>query len=874
MTARLWRHDSASVHFNRRGRCGSRLACRWLPYLLQWDNVKNFLRVGFLFSVAFSIAAISGEVFAQEASVSVQPPASTGPAHAMYEALNALHVNSDEVYSVRDFDLRHDAVHLTFVQGQIAFLQPFQGKITGAVFSGRGKLLTVPRDPTEKASAAHFLGTPVIDEDFTGIYIRFDDDTAAEILARLHDANIAPEKDAGISEEWDTTVATLSPWHSLRILTDLLSEHPMPYFYAAVLGSKTGPFDALVDERRAEQVVLGQPKTVDGGMSYDFWTSFARPHTTEPAAPFVPERYALDTTVQPDLELSGTATLTLHAARAGERVVPLELSKFLRVDSVSDDAGHPLEFFQSEPGIRQEIAVRGDDALTVILPQAPAAGDTVRLRATYRGHVITQAAPGVFVVGEHGSWYPHISGVDAFAMFDLSFKWPHTVELVATGEKLDEKENGDWREAHWRSDKPIFVAGFNLGAYRVFNVDSAGLKIDLFANAQLDQALQPTLRAPIVQTPFPSTSVNGNVVKVLTEKLPTVNVSPDATVVINKLGDEIGQATQFFSRYGGPFPYKQLEVSQIPGNFGQGWPGLIYLPTFSFLSREAQRRLGLNVAHQDHFTEIVPYHEVAHQWWGNLVVWHSYRDQWICEGLANYISLLFADSRKDSDHALNIWLERYRDSLLSKVPGKDVNIDSSGPLTLGFRLNSSVNPKGYEEVVYAKATWVFHMLHMMLRDPQAKDPDARFVALLRGLAESHRDAALTTEDLQSAVEKVMLPSMDLEGGHSMDWFFDQYVRGTGIPQYKVDFTVQHGASADQYVVKGVLHQANVPGDFLASVPLYASYAGGKPILLGHVATSGADTPFRFTTHVSPKHILIDPELTLLSQTDRGTEQVH
>ena len=59
------------------------------------------------------------------------------------------------------------------------------------------------------------------------------------------------------------------------------------------------------------------------------------------------------------------------------------------------------------------------------------------------------------------------------------------------------------------------------------------------------------------------------------------------------------------------------------------------------------------MAHQDHFTEIVPYHEVAHQWWGNLVTWHSYRDQWICEGLANYISLLFADSRKDSDHALN-----------------------------------------------------------------------------------------------------------------------------------------------------------------------------------------------------------------------------
>jgi hypothetical protein len=865
MTARSWRYESASLHFNRTSRRLSSLACRWLPYLLQWDNVKNFLRVTFLIALA---AASSG---ASAQSAPGQQPLS---AHAMYDSLNALRVNSDEVYSVRDFDLRHDAVHITFTQGEIAFLQPFQGKITGAVFSGRGKLLTVPRDPTEKASAARFLGTPVIDEDFSGVYLRFDDDTAAKILARLREANITPEKDAGMNEEWDSTVASLGPWHSLRILCDLLSEHPLPYFYAAVLGSKTGPFDALVDERRSEQVVLGQPKTVNDNMSYDFWASFARANTPEPSAPFVPERYAIDTTVQPDLELAGIAVLTLHAAHAGERFVPLEVSKFLRVDSVSDEAGNQLEFFQNEPGIRQEIAVRGNNSLAVILPRPSAEGETIRLRATYRGHVITQAAAGVYVVGEHGSWYPHISGVDSFAMYDLSFKWPHNVELVATGEKLDEKENGEWRESHWRSEKPIFAAGFNLGAYRLFNVDSAGLKIDLYANARLDQALQPAPVARVIQTPVPTTSLSGNVVPILSGKLAIVDVSPDAATVIHALGDEIGQATQYFSRYGGPFPFKQLEVSQIPGNFGQGWPGLIYLPTFSFLSRETQRRLGLNVAHQDHFTEIVPYHEVAHQWWGNLVTWHSYRDQWICEGLANYISLLFADSRKDSDHALNVWLARYRESLLSKLPDKEDNVDSSGPLTLGFRLNSSVNPQGYEEIVYAKATWVFHMLRMMLRDPQVKDPDARFVALLRGLVESHHDAALTTDQLQKAVEKAMLPAMDLEGDHSMDWFFDQYVRGTGIPQYKVEFTVQHAAAGEQFVVKGVLHQSNVPDDFLARVPLYASTLGGKPILLGYVNTTGADTPFRLTARVSPKRILIDPELTVLAQADRGSEPIH
>jgi len=826
--------------------------------------VRNFLFISFL----LSFAGLSTPVFAQA------PPVSQQPAHALFDSLNALRVNSDEVYSVRDFDVRHDALHLTFIQGELAFFQPFQGKITGAVFSGRGRILAVPHDPTEKASVARFLGTPLVDEDFRSVYMRFDDDTASEILARLHQANILPAKDSDISDEWDKTVESLSAWHSLRILTDLLSDHPLPYFYAGVLGAKSGPFDALVDERRSESVVLGQPKTIDGKMIYDFWTSFPLARVSETGVPFVAERYALDTTVQPDLELDGTATLTLHAARAGERIVPLQLSKLLRVESVSDESGNALEFFQNDPTIRQEIAIRGDDALCVVLPRALATGQTFRLRLTYRGHVISQASVGVYVVGEHGSWYPHINGVDSFAMFDLSFKWPRQVQLVATGEKIDEKEIGDWRESHWRSEKPYFVAGFNLGVYREFTVESAGLKIDLFANAQLDQALQAMPVPRVIQTPIPTTNLLGNVVASPRGSLPVVDVSPDAVAVLHKLGDEIGQATQFLSRYGGPFPYKHLEVSQIPGNFGQGWQGLLYLPTFSFLSREAQRRLDLNVTHQDHFTEIVPYHEVAHQWWGNLVVWHSYRDQWICEGLANYTSLMFADSRKDSDHVLNIWLERYRDSLLTKLPAKDEGIDSSGPLTLGFRLNSSVNPRGYEEVVYAKATWVFHMLRMMLRDPQAKDPDARFIALLRGLAESHRDAALTTDDLQRTVEKAMLPAMDLEGGHSMAWFFDQYVRGTGIPRYKVDFTVQHAAKTDQFVVKGILHQAGVPENFLATVPLYITSVGAKPILLGRVVTNGAETSFRFTTHVSPKHILIDPELTLLAQADRGTEPIH
>jgi hypothetical protein len=115
--------------------------------------------------------------------------------------------------------------------------------------------------------------------------------------------------------------------------------------------------------------------------------------------------------------------------------------------------------------------------------------------------------------------------------------------------------------------------------------------------------------------------------------------------------------------------------------------------------------------------------------------------------------------------------------------------------------------------------------------------------------------------LQKAVERVMTPSMAIEGGRSMDWFFDQYVRSTGIPAYEVEFTVRPGPKG--FLVKGKLTQKNVPDDFVLRVPVYGHGQGGKPVLLGDVVTSGDETSFQFTSAISPNKLLIDPLMTLL-----------
>ncbi len=107
----------------------------------------------------------------------------------------------------------------------------------------------------------------------------------------------------------------------------------------------------------------------------------------------------------------------------------------------------------------------------------------------------------------------------------------------------------------------------------------------------------------------------------------------------------------------------------------------------------------------------------------------------------------------------------------------------------------------------------------------------------------------------------MTPRMNVDGSGKMDWFFDEWVRGIGVPAYSVTFrSLPRGKS---FLVRGVLNQQAVPEWFTAPVPIYASSSGGKQIFLGTVPTNGGDTPFTFRCSFSPHRLAIDPRHTIL-----------
>jgi aminopeptidase N len=203
-------------------------------------------------------------------------------------------------------------------------------------------------------------------------------------------------------------------------------------------------------------------------------------------------------------------------------------------------------------------------------------------------------------------------------------------------------------------------------------------------------------------------------------------------------------------------------------------------------------------------------------------------------------------------------LDNARESLVSET-GSGEMYDSIGPVSLGSRLSTANIPDGYTEIVYNKGTWILHMLRMLMRGDGA-DPDAAYVAMVRDFITTYNGREPSTQDFKRIAEKHMTKDMDLTGEGNLDWFFDQWVYGTGIPRYSLQYTIE--GSGNAFVVAGRIVQRDVSEEFLMPVPVF-----GDDRLLGVVIAGSEESTFRYTTSVRPARIVLDPNGTILARFD-------
>ncbi len=782
-------------------------------------------------------------------------PAAAGTAADIARAIRENSFDRDECYRVRDLTLMKEDIRLYFTDGHLIFSKPVAGRRIAAVFAadvegGDGEVILIPPDRGERSTLARYIHSPNLDEHFRAAVLLFTGDEYEQLRAQLpnNPANKkTPEIGALLDEEWTPALRNLGASYQTRLTLELVGGPGRrgELFAAMVNSPKLGNFDLVFDPDASDQIFAGQLVTRQNRLFFDTWTSFVAKSWRKSPPPnpdnLTLSNYRIDATVGADLSFSAVTRLKATPLVDAMKAVTFDISPEMEISAVTVD-GRPAEWLQRE-SMRFNLT-RGGNSLFLVLPSEPLrAGQAHEFEFHYSGNVIHDAGDRVFFVSGRGSWYP-MHGFQ-FADYDLTFRTPRDLDLVSAGDVVEDRADGDQRVTRRRTAEPIRIAGFNLGNYEHARIDRGPYQVDVVANRALEKALQPRPQ-PVLTAPLATGGRPRRQTDPLSEPAPPP-INPLER--LQTLASEVASALEFMASKFGPPALPHLTVSPIPGAFGQGFPGLVYLSTLSYLKHLPHAiAAGATESQELFFADLLQAHETAHQWWGNRVVSASYRDYWMMEALANYSALLFVEKTKGG-RPVDTMLESYRTALLEKNDAGQT-VESAGPIVLGPRLETSIEPRAWRTITYGKGSWIIHMLRRRMGDE-------RFFSLLAGLTKRYDHQKLSTEEFRAAAAQLLPPKSD---DPKLEGFFEQWVYGTGVPTLKMTYAVKGKAPALRVV--GTVEQADVDEDFSTLVPVEIQVVRGKTITQW-VQTGSAPVTFSAAVTQPPAKVALDPRRSVL-----------
>jgi len=788
------------------------------------------------------------------------PGAAQDPAQ-MWNALAQAAFDPGKSATVENVLLTRDRIRITLSSGTIQFSQPVNGVVFGAAFRGRGRVQLDPPTPSEAQQLALFTGRESLDMELTEAVFAFSDDTFAQLATELKwqaaaEGNALAKLYAERQQEREDVGAEILP----RLFASLLSgDRKRTALFAADLKTRDkGWVHFRLDALNPEEVTVGRWVSWGPVTLFDAWLSFPAGGRSSSEAFRNPlarddyriRSYKIDAAVTVGAELRATARVLLEPRADGDRALSFVLDANLRVESVKDASGAALAFFQ--PRDPKDRSQSYGDYVVAVLREPTRAAQALTLEFTYAGKRVVRREGGGTYFCQSGGWYPtRENSFASRADFEITFRSPKRYALVATGDKVRETQEGDTTVSVWKSGIPLAVAGFAYGDFKVHTEKAGAVDVEIYANRELDndtkylmQAIDPTMPR----------SMNSS-----RASLPIGDLAPAHRA--KEMAIEMSNTLRVFEKYFGPYPYKRLAVSSLPlaYSYGQGWPMLIYLWSLSFFDSTQRQQLGI----RDHLqlTDFFRAHESSHQWWGHRVGWKSYHDQWLSEGFAQFsgnLYVLFRNNEKE-------FLERLRqDKLeLSAADLRNRRYDSLGPVWMGQRLNSVDSPRAYSVVVYNKGGYILHMIRMMLFDPRSQEPDERFIRMMQEFTRTYHNQPASTEDFKALVEKHMTPAMDLEGNRKMDWFFNQYVYGTGMAQYQFHYQLQD-AGDGMWTLKGEVAQSGVPDGWKDILPIYV-HLPNRVARLGWINVTKKFTTIEVPLRFKPEKISLNAKEDILAQ---------
>ena len=292
-----------------------------------------------------------------------------------------------------------------------------------------------------------------------------------------------------------------------------------------------------------------------------------------------------------------------------------------------------------------------------------------------------------------------------------------------------------------------------------------------------------------------------------------------AADVVTPMAEAVGKMFDFYTSKFGPPPSGTFRIVEVEGaNWPSQWSvGMLLLPSTGIRKDFDPDALAFSI---------------AHQWFPlKYAAKDPTNDAWLVDGMAQYASLL------------------YFDRTLAPVEAQP-HIHTALVKALGYDGNTTIRQAGgldkdtleYHALVQHRGAYVLRMLQWVIGDEN-------FDKLLARYSQQFQNTPVSTEAFEKLANEV--------AGGDLNYFFDQWLNGTGVPEFKVDYTVwrqKNGYRVDG-TVKQDLDLFKMPVEFQVQTDGEPEYA--------RVEVVGESSELDVKTERKPKSIVIDPKEKIL-----------
>jgi len=403
----------------------------------------------------------------------------------------------------------------------------------------------------------------------------------------------------------------------------------------------------------------------------------------------------------------GQTTITLKPKKNNFKYFEVDAFKFKDVE-VTTTTGTILESVVSDTTIiiiLEKEYQRGEE-LSVVIKYTALPEKGLYFFSPDKGHPETPKQ--IWSQGEgmdNHHWFPCYDYPNDRATFEVIATVDAGLTAISNGKLISTEKVGNKTKFHYSFDKTSvsYLVSLVVGEYQKFEQFYKNIPVEYFVypNHSKEDALRSFGRTP--------------------------------------------QMIDFFSNYTGyDYPYSKYTQAIVTNFMYSGMENI----SFTTLT---DRTMHCEQAHLDHSSDGLVAHELAHQWWGDLVTCREWSDIWLNEGFATYFTELFFEHYYGDDE--------FSYSMFDKMRGV-INRENHKPQFLS---------KGND--AYSKGASVLHMLRNYIGDESFQDA-------INLYAHRFAFANAETHDLRKAMEDA--------SGINLFTFFDQWWLNGNIPTLSVE----------------------------------------------------------------------------------------